>query len=148
MTPPALLICLWTQKAHTDIEGHFSTTKDCKLRDMHQSCAWKAIWLKCFTTEHPCWCKTHNPIRVEGQWRCSVAKKHIVRQRCNSDVNSKLFYLVFCQRSPKYICHLTLNTVDIQSTGRVYLNIQHPQTCTIAANQPNEPKIAAVIRRH
>lgn len=34
MTPPALLICLWTQKARTDIEGHFFTTKDCKLRDM------------------------------------------------------------------------------------------------------------------
>lgn len=49
----------------------------------------------------------------------------------------QLRYLSFCAHRP-----------DARGTRRVILNALHPQCCTIAANQPNEAKIAAVIRRH
>ena len=70
---------------------------------------------------------------------------------------SELKYVLTAE-SEQNICHLTQNThtththththTRTQSTRSVFLNILHPQSWAIAANQPNEPKIAEVIRRH
>lgn len=148
MTPPALLICLWTQKAHTDIEGHFSTTKDCKLRDMPapEQLIWGNMdWSVYYRTpllQHTQ--TTYSGFKVKNV----LLLKYMLRQLCCCSFNNnKLMCEEFNKRN--YTVYQSFNPKTYtQSTRSVFLNIRHPQSCTIAANQPNEPKIAAVIRRH